>query len=133
MDTMTDFLGKKVWAIVGATDNPAKFGYKIYCSMKDAGYTVYPVNPGVADIQGEKCYACLQDLPESPDVVDVVVPPKVGEQIMRDCVAAGVKNVWLQPGANAASVSKIARELGLEVLDYGCVMAEVRKRGIMHK
>lgn len=133
MDTVTDFLNKKIWAIVGATDNTEKFGYKIYRCMQNAGYTVYAVNPGVAEIQGVKCYPCLRDLPQQPEVVDVVVPPKVGEQIMRDCAAAGIKNVWLQPGANARSVSTLAKELGLNVIDSGCVMSEVHNRGISHK
>ena len=133
MDAMTNFLNKKTWAVVGATDNTGKFGYKIFKSLKDAGYTVYPVNPGVTDIQGVKCYASINDLPEKPDAVDVVVPPKVGEQIMRDCAACGVKHVWLQPGANAENVSKLGKQLGLEVIDTGCVMAEIRSRGIANK
>ncbi|KYZ77091.1 CoA-binding protein [Anaerosporomusa subterranea] len=133
MDAVTSFLNKKIWAIVGATDNTEKFGYKIYKCMKTAGYTVYPVNPGVSDIQGVKCYPRLQDLPEQPEVVDVVVPPKVGEQIMKECAEAGIKNVWLQPGANAESVSKLGKQLGLEVIDTGCVMSEIHVRGISHK
>ena len=133
MDVMTNFLKLRTWAIVGATDNTEKFGYKIYKTMKDAGYTVYPVNPGVTDIMGVKCYPTLKDLPETPDAVDLVVPTKVGEQIMKECATAGIKNVWLQPGANAASVSQLGKELGLEVLDTGCLMAEVRSRGISYK
>lgn len=133
MDAKTDFLKKKTWAIVGATDNTEKFGYKIYKCMKDAGYTVYPVNPGVTDIQGAKCYPRLTDLPEKPEVVDVVVPPKIGEQIMKECAAAGIENVWLQPGANASHVSTLGKQLGLEVIDTGCVMSEVHVRGISPK
>lgn len=133
MDAKTDFLNKKTWAVVGATDNTEKFGYKIYKCMKDAGYTVYPVNPGVSDIQGVKCYPHLKDLPEKPEVVDVVVPPKVGEQIMKDCAAAGIENVWLQPGANAPQVAALGKELGLAVVDTGCVMSEVHVRGILPK
>lgn len=133
MDAMTSFLNMKTWAVVGATDNTEKFGYKIYKTLKDAGYTVYPVNPGVADIQGVTCYASVSELPEVPEAVDVVVPPKVGEQIMKECAAAGIRNVWLQPGANSESVSKLGKQLGLEVIDKGCVMKEIRIRGISHK
>lgn len=130
MDEMTRFLAMRTWAVVGATDNKEKFGYKIFKVMKDAGYTVYPVNPGVTEVLGVTCYPDIASLPEKPEAVDVVVPPKVGEQIMRDCAAAGIKNIWLQPGANAENVVKTGRELGLEVIDTGCVMAEVRLRGI---
>lgn len=133
MDKMTEFLNMRIWAVIGASDNTEKFGYKIFKSMKDAGYTVYPVNPGVSEILGVKCYPSLADLPEKPQAVDVVVPAKVGEQIMKDCAQAGIKNVWLQPGANASNVVKIGKELGLEVIDTGCVMAEIRLRGISYK
>ena len=133
MDVMTSFLNMKTWAVVGATDNTDKFGYKIYKTLKDAGYTVYPVNPGVADILGVKCYASVSELPEKPEAVDVVVPPKVGEQIMRECAAIGINNVWLQPGANAKSVAELGKQLGLEVIDTGCIMQEIRIRGISHK
>ena len=126
MDLMTKFLNMKTWAVVGATDNTEKFGYKIYKTMKDAGYTVYPVNPGVDNIQGVKCYPSVRELPEKPEAVDVVVPPKVGEQIIKECAAAGIQNVWLQPGANAESVVDLGKQLGLAVIDTGCVMKEIR-------
>lgn len=133
MDMMEDFLRMKKWAVVGATDNEDKFGYKIYKCMKDAGYEVYPVNPGVAVIDGDKCYPSVNDLPEKPEAVDLVVPEKVGEQVIRELAAEGISHVWLQPGANAESVVKLAKELGLEVIDDGCVMKEIRVRGISHK
>lgn len=131
---MTDIektLALKTWAVVGANDNKDKFGYKIFKFMLETGeYKVFPVNPGLTEVMGRKCYPSLADLPEKPDVVDVVVPPRVGEQIMRDCAAAGIKNVWLQPGADAPAVAKLGEELGLTVIK-ACVMAELRKRGGM--
>lgn len=130
---MTDIektLALKTWAVVGANDNKDKFGYKIFKFMVEAGeYKVYAVNPGLTEVMGHKCYPGLADLPEKPDVVDVVVPPRVGEQIMRDCAAAGIKYVWLQPGADAPAVAKLGEELGLTVVK-ACVMAEMRKRGV---
>ncbi len=122
-------LALKTWAVVGANNNEDKFGCKIFKFVDATGkYAVYPVNPGLTEVQGQKCYPAIGDLPEKPDVVDVVVPPRVGEQIMRDCAAAGVKYVWLQPGADAPEVAKLAEELGLTVIK-ACVMAELRKRG----
>lgn len=133
MDTIATMLQQKTWAVVGATDNTEKFGYKIFKVMKDAGFEVYPVNPGVSEILGEKCYPSLRDLPVKPAVVNVVVPPRVGEQIMKDCVDLGIQNVWLQPGANAASVVQLAKQLGLTVIDDACVMVEIRSQGISHR
>lgn len=120
---------EKVWAIVGASDNKEKFGYKIFKFMKSNGFTVYPVNPGVAEIEGQKCYASLKEIPEKPGAVDFVVPPKVGKRILHDCAALGIENIWLQPGADTDDVVAEAVNLGLNVVHNACVMVEVRKKG----
>ena len=121
-------LNLKTWAVVGATDNKEKFGYKIFKVMLDAGLEVYPINPGVSEILGQKCYPALKDLPKKPDAVDVVVPAKVGETIMRECAELGIQNVWLQPGADAKQVIQVAEELGLTVVHHACIMVELRKK-----
>ena len=127
MDSIEKVLELKTWAVVGANENKDKFGYKIFKFLQENGrYTVYPVNPGLQSVMGHKCYPSVKDLPEKPDVVDVVVPPKVGEQIMRDCAESGIQNVWLQPGADAEAVVKLGQELGLNVIK-ACVLVEVRK------
>jgi predicted CoA-binding protein len=126
MNQVETMLQMKNWAVVGATDNTEKFGYKIFKALKEAGYNVYPVNPGITTILGEKCYQTLKDLPVTPEVVNVVVPPRVGEQIMKDCFELGINNVWLQPGANAASVVELAQKSGLTVVDQNCVLVELR-------
>lgn len=121
-------VNQNVWAVVGANNNRDKFGYKIYKFMLNAGYKVYPVNPGLEEVAGNKCYPSLRDLPVKPDVVDIVVPPKVGEQVMRDCAEIGIKNVWLQPGADSEQVVKTAEDLGLNVV-RACILVEARKYG----
>lgn len=126
MSEVETMLQMKNWAVIGATNNKEKFGYKIFKAILEAGYNVYPVNPGVSEILGHKCYEALKDLPITPDVVNVVVPPRVGEQIMKECLELGIKNVWLQPGANAASVVEIAQKSGLNVVDQECVLVELR-------
>lgn len=129
MSNITELVNKKTWAVVGANDKRDKFGFKIYKFMLNAGYQVYPVNPGLTEILGHKCYASLRDLPVKPEVVDVVVPPRIGEQIMRECAEIGIQNVWLQPGADGEQVVKTAQELGLNVV-RACIMVEARAHGI---
>lgn len=123
-------LALKNWAVVGANNQTDKFGYKIFRFMDRTGqYKVYPVNPGLNEVMGHKCYASIGDLPVKPDVVDFVVPPKVGETVIRQCAEAGIKYVWLQPGADAPAVVDLGRQLGLTVI-RACVMVELRKRGV---
>jgi predicted CoA-binding protein len=80
------FLKKKnAFAVVGASRDPRKYGYQMYKDLKNAGYEVYPVNPKAQKILGDKCYPSLENLSIKPDVADVVVPPKVTEQVVETC------------------------------------------------
>lgn len=130
MNAIDKMLQLKTWAVVGATDNKEKFGYKIFKVMLEAGLEVYPINTGVTEILGKKCYPTLKDLPVKPDAVDFVVPPRVGEQILRECAELGIDNVWLQPGADTQPVINLAKELGLTVVDHACIMVELRNKGV---
>ena len=123
-----DVLHLPVWAVVGANDNPAKFGCKIYKFMKKAGYEVLPVNPGLQTVNGEPCYPSVLVLPKKPDAIDVVVPPKAGEQVLRDAAEAGIQHVWLQPGAESDALIALGEELGLNVIHHDCIMTAVNCR-----
>ncbi|MFN2244323.1 MAG: CoA-binding protein, partial [Anaerolineae bacterium] len=76
---ISDFVNRRVWAVVGASRDPRKFGYQVFRSLRDAGYVVYPVNPKGGELEGEKVYRSLAELPQPPEVVDMVVPPAVTE------------------------------------------------------
>ncbi|MCU4140686.1 MAG: putative CoA-binding protein [Methanophagales archaeon] len=123
-----------VFAVVGATPKREKYGYKIFKSLKEAGYKVYAVNPNHEEIEGERCYASLSELPEKPDVVDIVVPPAVTEQIVREAHRLGIKKIWMQPGAESEEAIKFCEEHGISVIHGLCVMLEslraARKREI---
>ena len=134
MDTaeqIRGMMGQKDWAVVGATDNPDKFGYKIFKLLKQAGYRVFPVNPGLKTVHGETCYPSVTALPVKPDAVNFVVPPKVGEPIVAECAALGIKNVWLQPGANEDNVVNAARKAGHNVNAQSCILVEVRRQDVL--
>jgi len=46
------FTNQCVWAVVGASLNPEKFGHQIFRNLRAAGYIVYGVNPGGGEIDG---------------------------------------------------------------------------------
>lgn len=123
IDTM---LKEKVWAVVGASDNPTRFGYKIYQTLKKHGYTVYAVNPGLEKIGEDAVYKDLQSLPNKPTVVNMVVNAKAGLKVVEEMKELEIKNVWFQPGADAKSVVQAAKELGLLVVE-DCVLVALRK------
>ena len=125
-DRIEEFVGRRVWAVVGASNDPAKFGHKIVRNLHDAGYVVYPVNPRRGDVAGLKAYPSLADLPEKPDVVDIVVPPTVAEKVAREVEALGLTRVWMQPGSESEEAIRFCEENGIAVVHGACAMLNKR-------
>ena len=91
-ETVKAFLNKEnIFAVVGASRDPKKYGYQVYKDLTKAGYKVYPVNPNAEEILGSKCYSSLENLPKKPDVVDIVVPPEVAEETVARAVERSAK------------------------------------------
>jgi hypothetical protein len=116
-----ELLKMKTWAVVGATPNEEKYGYKIYKKLKNKGYHVYPVNPNYPEIEGDKCYPNLSELPEVPDVINMVVAPKYGIKTVEEAAKLGVQNIWLQPGTVSDELLELAEEKGINTVQ-ACVL-----------
>lgn len=128
-DLIDKFLNKKnIFAIVGASKLKEKYGNKVYYDLKNAGYSVYPINPNADSIFGDKCYPNLRKLPVTPDVVNVVVPPKITERIVKECKELKIKKVWLQPGSESNKAIDFCRKNGIKILYNVCVMIERKKK-----
>ena len=128
METISTLLneGNPVIAIVGATDNPAKYGNRIYRDLKGKGYRVYPVNPTRDTIDGDPAYADLADLPETPDIVNYVVPPPRTLRLLKRAKELGLMRVWVQPGAESADVMAYLNDNGFDYLANACIMVRSR-------
>ena len=113
-------------AIVGATENPSKYGYVIYKDLKLKGLTVYPVNPNRSSIDGDKAFKRLEDIPQRPTIVNIVVPPEVTSDILQQCLDLGLTNVWLQPGAESPAVMSFLQENSFNYLASACIMVASR-------
>jgi predicted CoA-binding protein len=123
-----EFLDKKnIFAVIGVSKDSKKYGNKVYFDLKRAGYNVYPVNPNVSEVSGEKCYPKLKNLPTLPDVVDTVVHPKITEEIVKECKNLGIDKVWMQPGSESKKAIRFCIENDIKVLYGICVMIERRK------
>lgn len=120
-----DMLAKKVWAVVGANQDPDKFGNRIYHKLKRFNYKVYAVNPRYPEIDGDPCYPDLASLPEKPEVIDMVVSPAIGKATLEEAARLGIRYIWLQPGTWDDAIMAQIASLGLEAVQ-GCVLIFVR-------
>jgi hypothetical protein len=122
---MDKFLDKKYcYAIVGASPDRSKFGYKVLMDLKSKGFKVVPINPRHSKIEDLACYQNLSSLKPRPDVVVVITPPEVSLKILEECTQCNCNLLWFQPGAENGAVIQKAKELGLKAVFDRCIMRE---------
>ena len=121
-ELIDEFMSQKRFAVVGATDNPEKYGNQIVKNLKSRGYEVYPVNPKLKEVEGLECFSSIADLPCEVDVIDFVVPPGVTEEILKQCKELKLNRIWLQPGSESETAISYCNENNLKVVHSVCVM-----------
>jgi predicted CoA-binding protein len=104
----------KVVAVIGASSNRNKFGNRAVRAFRQQGYTVVPINPHEAEVEGLKTYASVLDVPGQVDMASLYVPPHIGEQVIGDIARKGIAEVWLNPGAESDELIARARALHIQ-------------------
>jgi hypothetical protein len=112
---------KEIYAIIGASKNPEKYGYKVLINLKESGFKVTPVNPKEEEIQGLKVYERLADI-EKVDVVVFVVPPSITEKVLEEVKELGIRSVWMQPGSESEQAIKFCEENNINCVHHACIM-----------
>lgn len=113
------FLDGSSYAVAGASTDRSKFGNQVYRALVRSGRTTFPLNPRSAEVEGDQAYAHIADLPEIPECLAVITPPAITRQIVGEAIEAGIKHLWIQPGAQHPDASAAARDAGLTVVDDG--------------
>ncbi len=117
-----DFVQSKRLAVVGVSHNVHKFGNAAYTELKRRGYKVFGVNPSMAEIDGDKCYENLSSLKGEIDGAVICIPPEKVETVLREASSIGVRNVWLQQGAESDDAIKLGNDLGMNVVAGKCIL-----------
>ena len=104
---------QKTVAVIGASNNRAKYGNKAVRAYSLIGFKVYPVNPKEKTIEGLKAYKSILDIQEEIDRATLYVPPKVGLKVIEEIAKKGVKELYVNPGAESDELVDKATKLGL--------------------
>ena len=113
----------KVVAVIGASNNRAKFGNKAVRVYLSQGYTVIPVNPHEAQVEGLRAYRSVLDIPGPVDMASFYVPPDVGERVIEEVARKQIPEVWLNPGAESDQLVAKAKELNIKPIIACSIMA----------
>lgn len=117
-------------AVVGMSDRRHRESNRIGHLLRDVGYTIYPVNPTLAEVDGMTSYASLAELPVKPDIVNVFRNSDHAEEVVDQAIENDVKVLWFQLGAETSAAVDRGREAGIKVISGRCIAVEVRINGI---
>ncbi len=117
------FLASPAFGVVGASTNRHKYGNKILRCYQQHGKTVVPVNPSETEIEGVACAAKIGDLPAEVESISMITPPAVTAQLVPLAIEKGIKNIWMQPGAEHPDAVALCRQRGINVIaDGSCLL-----------
>ena len=117
-------------AVVGLSENPGKPSHYVSEYMQQHGFKIYPVNPSIESVLGERSYVSLTALPVKPDVVNVFRLPSFIPAIVDEMLALGLKNLWVQQGIVNLEAAARAEQGGIRVVMDRCIMVEHRRRAV---
>jgi len=136
-----DILRPSTVAIAGASPD-ARWPKRLFLNLKEGGYPgrVFLINPKYAEVWGERCYPSAAELPETPDVVYLLVPAEHTLGVLREAARRGTKGAvifaagYAEQGddtgrARQTALTDFARATGLRIVGpncFGCVSAAER-------
>lgn len=120
-----EFLTHKRVAVTGVSRSPKDHGANfVYKRFRDRGYEVFAVNPNADEVEGDRSYHDLRDIPGGVEAVVIGTRPEIADATMQECAELGIAHVWMHRGPGEGSVSPTAaaygREHGIDVIDGGC-------------
>jgi predicted CoA-binding protein len=117
------FLAEDTFAVVGASADRSKYGNKVLRCYLMNGRVAIPVNPKEKVIEGFAAVPSVEELPDAVKSISVITPPHITDKVVAAAVAKGIKNIWMQPGAESASAVQTCIENGINVIaDGSCIL-----------
>lgn len=125
-DKIKLFFTSKAYAVVGASSNEKKYGNKVLRCYLQNRFKVYPVNPNEEKILELDCVKNVMELPSTVKSISIVTPPNVTKFIVDAAIEKGIKNIWMQPGAENASAIEKCHDHGINLIAQGhCILIEL--------
>jgi len=122
-EKIAKFLDAQVFGVVGASVDRSKYGNKVMRCYQMKGLRAVPVNPKEREVEGVACVASVRDLPAEVSSISVITPPAVTERVVDEAVLKGVKNIWMQPGAESLAAIEKCVKAGINVIaDGSCIL-----------
>ena len=113
-------------AVVGLSPNPARPSHGVSQAMQRYGFRVIPVHPAAREILGEKVHPRLADIPEPVDLVNVFRSAEFIDGVVDECLALGLRAIWIQEGIVNEPAARRAQAGGMTVVMDRCIYRDYR-------
>jgi len=137
LETIHDFLAQKRIAMIGISRTPGDFSAHLFEELCRRGYDVVPVNPNMAEVQGHRCFARVQEIQPPVQGALLMTSPGVTDTVVSDCAEAGIDRVWMYSAGHGGAVSgkalQFCRERGIRVVPGQCPFMFWRDAGFGHR
>ncbi len=122
-EQIEQFLSSSAFGVVGASTNREKYGNRVLRCYQQNGKKAIPVNPNEPEIEGIPCAATISDLPPDAVSISMITPPAVTAKLVPLAIEKGIRNIWMQPGAEHPEAVALCRERGINVIaDGSCLL-----------
>ena len=122
-EQIQQFLASPAFGVVGASTNRQKYGNKVLRCYLQNGRNAIPVNPNEPEVEGITCAATINALPPGVESISMITPPAVTVNIVPLALEKGIKNIWMQPGAEHPDAVALCREKGINIIaDGSCLL-----------
>lgn len=115
-------------AVVGLSEKPERPSHQVARYLRERGYRILPVNPGIREVLGERAYPSLREIPEKVDLVDVFRKPEKVLPIAEEAIRIGAKYFWMQEGVGHREAEEMLAGAGIPVIADRCLKKELAKR-----
>ena len=127
IETISQVLEFKNWAVVGLGNNPDRPAFGVAKLLQDKGHQIFPVHPKAETVHGSIGYQSLLEVPTQIDVVDCFVNSNLVGEVVDQAIAIGAKAVWLQLGVIDRAAIERAQTAGLLTVMDRCPAIEYQR------
>lgn len=128
-----EFVNLNSFAIFGASSKKKKMGNEILKQMNARGLNIVPVHRTAGMLEGMKAYPDIASIPVKPEGVILVIPPEQTEKAVAEIHAAGIKNVWMQLGADSPKAIEYCEKNGMKVVYGNCMLMFIEGTQAIHR
>lgn len=132
-ETILDFLAQRKLAFAGISRSPEKFSRAVYKLLKEHGYILFPINPHADNIDGDRCYHSIKELPEKVDGLILMTPPYQTEQVLQEASGLGIRRVWIQQGAETNAAIQYCEQHSINEVHGRCILMFAEPVQSLHK